>query len=73
LHGAIMTTLKIFSLHHDLVKKRSFVTVQRENDPEKRLGVPVPFERPLENLKAEAEKAVRALARELELATIEGP
>jgi hypothetical protein len=31
----------------------------------------VPFECPLENLKAEAEKVVRALAKELETATIE--
>ena len=41
------------------------------DDADKRLGLVVPFECPLENLKAEAEKVVRALARELETATIE--
>jgi hypothetical protein len=66
-----MTTLKIVNLHHDFSNKRSLVTVVWEHDPDKRLGLVVPFECPLENLKAEAEKAVRALARELEAATIE--
>jgi hypothetical protein len=66
-----MTTLKIINLHHDLSKKRSLVTVVWEDDPDKRLGLVVPFECPLENLKAEAEKVVRALAKELETATIE--
>jgi hypothetical protein len=66
-----MTTLKIINLHHDLSKKRSLVTVVWEDDADKRLGLVVPFECPLENLKAEAEKVVRALAKELETATIE--
>jgi hypothetical protein len=35
------------------------------------LGLVVPFKCPLENLKAESEKAVRALAEELESAAIE--
>jgi hypothetical protein len=33
----------------------------------------VPFDCPLDTLRAEAEKAVRVLAKELESATIEGP
>ena len=66
-----MTTLKIINLHHDLSKKRSLVTFHWEDDHEKRLGLVVPFECPLENLKTEAEKAIRALAKELESATIE--
>ena len=66
-----MTTLKIVNLHHNLSKTRSLVTVAWEDDPDKRLGLVVPFECPLENLKAEAEKVVRALAKELETATIE--
>jgi hypothetical protein len=68
---ALMTTLKIVNLHHDFSKTRSLVTVAWEDDPDKRLGLVVPFECPLENLKAEAEKVVRALAKELETATIE--
>jgi hypothetical protein len=66
-----MTTLKIVNLHHDFSKKQSLVTFAWEDDPDKRLGLVVPFECPLENLKAEAEKVVRALAKELETATIE--
>jgi hypothetical protein len=44
-----------------------------EDDPEKRLGLLVPFDCTLDNLRTEAEKAVRALAKELETATIQGP
>jgi hypothetical protein len=70
---AIMTTLKITGLHRDVIKKRSFVAVVWENDPEKRLGLPVPFDCKLEDLRSETEKAVGALAEELASATIEGP
>ena len=66
-----MTTLKIINLHHDFSNKRSLVTFAWENEPDKRLGLVVPFECPLENVKVEAEKAIRALAKELETATIE--
>jgi hypothetical protein len=66
-----MTTLLITGLHHDLSQKRSLVTVIWENDPEKRLGLVVPFQCSLENLKAETEKAVLALAKELQSATIQ--
>lgn len=52
---APMTTLKIVNLHHDFGKKRSLVTVAWEDDPDKRLGLVVPFECPLQNLKTEAE------------------
>jgi hypothetical protein len=67
-----MTTLIIGSLLRDVVKERSLVTLTWEDDPEKRLGLVVPFDCTLENLKAETEKAVRALAKELESATIKG-
>jgi hypothetical protein len=66
-----MTTLKIINLHHDFANRRSLVTVQWPEEPEKRLGLVVPFQCRLEDLKAEAEKAVRALAKELESATLE--
>jgi hypothetical protein len=65
-----MTTLIIEGLHRDVLKNRSFVTVMWKNEPEKRLGLPVPFDCQLDALKAETEKAVRALAKELETATI---
>jgi hypothetical protein len=68
-----MTTLVIEGLHRDVLKKRSFVTVTWKDDSEKRLGLLVPFDCQLDALKAETEKAVRALAKELQTATIEGP
>jgi hypothetical protein len=66
-----MTTLVITALHHDVFKSRSFVTVSWKDNPEKRLGLPVPLNCPREQLRAEAEKAVRDLANELASATIE--
>jgi hypothetical protein len=49
------------------------VTLKWKDDPEKRLGLIVPFDCTTDTLRAEAEKAVRALAKELASATIEGP
>ena len=69
----LMTTLIIEGLHRDVLKNRSFVTVTWKGEPEKRLGLPVPFDCQLDVLKIETEKAVRALAKELEAATIQGP
>jgi hypothetical protein len=68
-----MTTLKIDGLHREVLRNRSFVTLTWKDDPEKRLGLPVPFDCQPADLKTETEKAVRALAKELETATIEGP
>jgi hypothetical protein len=68
-----MATLKIEGLSRDLLKKRSHVTVVWKDNPEKRLGLPVPFDCQPDALRAETEKALRVLIRELESATIEGP
>ena len=38
-----MTNLVITGVHHDTTRKRSFVYVQWEDDPEKNLGLGVPF------------------------------
>jgi hypothetical protein len=65
-----MATLIIGNLLRDLTKKRSIVSLSWEDDPEKRLGLVVPFDCTFENLEAETEKALRALAKELESATI---
>ena len=65
-----MTTLIIGNLFRDLTNKRSVVTLTWEDEREKRLGLILPFDCTFENLKAETEKAVRALAKELETATI---
>jgi hypothetical protein len=69
----LMATLRIDGLNRDPLKKRSIVMLKWEDDPEKRLGLLVPFDCTLDNLRTEAEKAVRALAKELETATIMGP
>jgi hypothetical protein len=68
-----VTVLKIEGLHRDVLRNRSFVTVVWKGEPEKRLGLLVPFDCQLDSLKAETEKAVKALAKELEAATVEGP
>jgi hypothetical protein len=69
-NGALMTTLIIDGLNRDVL---SIVTLKWEDDPEKRLGLVVPFDCPLDTLRAEAEKAVRVLSKDLESATIQGP
>jgi hypothetical protein len=65
-----MTELLITDLHHDLSKKRSFVYIVWKTDPDKRLGLDVPFQCTLENLPDEARKALRALSEELASATV---
>ena len=72
-NGALDDDADNSGLNRDVLKRRSIVTLKWKNDPEKRLGLPVPFDCPLDTLRAEAEKAVRALAKELESATIQGP
>jgi hypothetical protein len=65
-----MTNLVITGLFHDTGRKRSLVTVQWENDQEKRLGLVVPFGCKLDELRAETERAVKGLAKEIESATV---
>ena len=68
-----MTELLITGLHHDLSKKRSFVHFVWKNDPDKRLGLDVPFQCTLDNLRDEARKALKALSEELASATVATP
>jgi hypothetical protein len=68
-----MTELLITGLHHDLSKKRSFVHFVWKNDPDKRLGLDVPFQCSLDNLPVEAKKALKALSDELASATVATP
>jgi hypothetical protein len=65
-----MTNLIITGLFHDTSRKRSVVSIQWESDPEKRLGLVVPFGCKLDDLKGETEKDVKALAKEIETATV---
>jgi hypothetical protein len=68
-----MPILKIIGLHRDILRKRSFVTIIWKDNPEQQLGLPVPHDCTLEQLKSETEKAVQALADELASAIVEGP
>jgi hypothetical protein len=65
-----MTNLVITGVHHDTARKRSFVYVRWDDDPEKNLGLVVPFGCSLEDLQAEAARAVKELAVELASATV---
>ena len=65
-----MTNLVITGVHHDTARKRSFVYVRWDDDPEKNLGLVVPFGCSLEDLQAEAARAVKELAIELASATV---
>jgi len=68
-----MTKLIITGMHHDIVRKRSIVTVRWDDDDEKNLGLVVPFGCSLDNTVGEAMKAVRALSSELSLASVRMP
>jgi hypothetical protein len=68
-----MTNLVITGLHHDTSGKRSIVYVHWEHDPEKRLGLPVPFGCSMDDLKNETEQAVKALSTELASASVLSP
>jgi hypothetical protein len=68
-----MTELLIVGLYHDLSKKRSSVQFLWKDDPEKRLGLDVPFQCSLNILPDEARKALKALSEELASATVSTP
>ena len=68
-----MTELLIVGLYHDLSKKRSNVQFVWKNDPDKRLGLDVPFQCSLDILSNEARKALKALSEELASATVATP
>jgi hypothetical protein len=65
-----MITLVIAGLHHDTDRKRSIVYVRWQDDPEKNLGLVVPFGCSLEEARQEAANAVKMLAAELASATV---
>ncbi|WP_332699261.1 hypothetical protein [Devosia sp.] len=57
--------LVVTHLSHDLQAKKSFVSFVWSDDPTKRLGLEVPFGTSLDDVEAEAAKAVGSLAAEL--------
>ncbi|HEX4297172.1 MAG TPA: hypothetical protein VHZ56_04050 [Devosia sp.] len=62
--------ITVAGLYHDLVARTSFVTVTWDASPDRRLVLPVPFGCGLDELEAEAVKAVRSLSVELSTAPI---
>ena len=55
----------VAALTHDLMRTRSIVTLIWDDDPEKKVALPVPFGCELDQVRAEAEKALRALSSEI--------
>jgi hypothetical protein len=66
-------SVTIAALTHDIAQKRSVVTLVWDGDPERRVGLPVPFGCSLERLQAEAEKAMRELSAETATVAINMP
>lgn len=58
------STVTVVALSHDLIRKRSIVSLVWTADPEKSVALPVPFGCGLDDVHAEAEKALRALSAE---------
>ena len=56
--------ITVIALTHDLVRKRSIVMMTWDSDAEKKLGLPVPYGCSLDDVRAEAEAALRALSAE---------
>ncbi len=60
----------VTGLHHDLRLKRSIAYVHWDDDSGRLLGLAVPFGCTLDDVRAEAEKAVRALASEIAVISV---
>ena len=63
--SALHIGVLIAALNHDLVKKRSVVTLLWTNESDRRLFLAVPFGCSFDDLPGEAETALRDLAAEL--------
>lgn len=66
----VSSSVRITSLTHDLGRKRSIVLLVWDGDPEKRVALPVAFGCSLDDLPAEAEKALRGLAAEIAVISV---
>src|SRR5947209_19835052 len=62
--------ITVIALTHDLVRKRSIVMMTWDTDAEKKLGLPVPYGCSLDDVRAEAEAALRALSAETAKLTV---
>jgi hypothetical protein len=57
-------SVTVVALSHDLSRQRSIVTLVWTDDLEKSVALPVPYGCSLDNVQAEAEKALRSLSCE---------
>ncbi len=65
-----LSSATIAGLNHDLKARQSIVILVWDNEPDRRLFLPVPFGCSFADLPAEAEKALRALAAETATMTL---
>jgi len=63
-------SVTIVAVTHDLLRQRSIVTLVWDDDPEKRIALPVSFGCDLSKVKSEAEKAMRDFAAEAQALTV---
>jgi hypothetical protein len=68
-----MSSVAIAALTHDLLRKRSIVTLVWDGDPEKRVALPVPFGCGLDRVQAASEKAMRDLSAETATIVVNAP
>jgi hypothetical protein len=59
-----LSGVTVIALTHDLIRKRSIITMVWDADAEKKVGLPVRYGCSLEHVRAEAEAALRALSTE---------
>jgi hypothetical protein len=57
-------SITVAALTHDLMRKRSLVTLIWDDDPEKAVSLPVPFGCSFDRVQTEAEAALRGLSAE---------
>jgi hypothetical protein len=68
--ASMQKSVTIAALAHDLVRKRSLVTLLWDGEPEKAVSLPVPFGCSLDRLQIEAEAALRDLSAETAMVKI---
>ena len=68
-----MASVTVAALTHDLIHKRSIVSLVWDDDPEKRVALPVSFGCALDKLQAEAEQALRGLSAETATISVNFP
>ena len=68
-----MASVTVAALTHDLIRKRSLVTMVWDDDPEKRVALPVPYGCGLDRVQGEAEKAMRELSAETGSLSVKAP